>query len=767
MKKSRLYGYLMAIILILNSCSQTNNKGQKNDSGIVNTVEEFNKAITQAKPGDEIILSNGIWTDAHFVIATEGTIKKPITIKAQEKGKVILSGNTSLKIGGKHIIIKGLVFADGYTEEDALIIFKTDDGKLAENCRLTEIAIDHFNPTNRFDKSEWIHLHGKNNRVDHNYFGGKLNAGVTLVVKLNNKNSLENYHRIDHNHFGYRPNLGSNGGETLRVGVSTYSLSPSRTLIENNYFEQCDGEVEIVSLKSSDNIVRNNVFYESAGVLALRHGNRNLIENNFFIGNNKPGTGGVRVINEGHTIKNNHFQELKGKRFFGALPVMNGVPNSLINRYHRAENTDIIGNKFLKCDHIQFGVGADNERTDPPQHIRFTNNTFYHPTRKQVFEAISDYSTFSFTENTVVSSDISFSHKGFKKSEITFSKDPKDGLLKNESYQPELPITKHEVGPNWYTPKSKYYEINTEDPNIIKVTTNNNGALHNAIKQAKSGDIIELTSGTYVFSEPLVLNTSITINATDPEKPTIFKYEKNESQLPLVVIENGGSLRIKGVIFDGASDNGIAFAGISTSNKPMIAHYKLKVESCEFKNFDASRKTAFRAFKNTYADTLSFKNCKFQKISGNAISLDGENDARGRYNAEYVNIDNCHFQKVMGNAISLLRMGNDESTTGPFLELTNSTFIDVNNKDLGSVVLLWGVQKLNIDNLLFINSGKGGRAIKYEDPGWAISKIDNISLINSGRIETFGERTGSNIQIVKTESPMAYSAKYTGYTTVE
>ncbi|WP_378178054.1 chondroitinase-B domain-containing protein [Aquimarina sp. SS2-1] len=763
MKKSRLYGYLLAILFTVNSCTQSNSTKQNDRSHLVNTLKEFQNAITIAKPGDDIILSNGTWTDAHFILAAEGTEEKPITIKAQDKGKVILSGNTSLKIGGKHLIIQGLVFNNGYTEEDALIIFKTDDGKLAENCRLTEVAIDHFNPTNRFDKSEWIHLHGKNNRVDHSYFGGKLNAGVTLVVRLNNKNSLENHHRIDHNYFGYRPNLGSNGGETLRVGVSTYSLSPSRTLIEYNYFEQCDGEVEIVSLKSSDNIVRNNVFYESVGVLALRHGNRNLIENNFFIGNNKPGTGGVRVINAGHTIKNNHFQELKGKRFFGTLPVMNGVPNSLINRYHRAENTDVTGNKFLKCDHIQFGVGADNERTDPPQDIRFTNNIFYHPERKQVFEAISDYSTFSFSENQVVSADPKFNHKGFEQVEIAFSKDPVDGLLKSKSYQPKFPFTKKEIGPDWYTPKLKYFEITNRNSNPIQVSGNDNDALFDTIEAAASGDTILLKSGTYIFNKPLIINKALTLISEKSDKQVIFTYDQNESQKPLIIIENGGSLSIDGVVFDGASANGIAQSGIATSSEPMIQHYKLKVNFCEFKNFDASRKTAFRAYKSTYADTIVFKNSRFHNISGNAISLDGENEDRGRYNAEYIEIDNCHFSNVMGNAISLLRMGNDESTTGPYLELKNSSFIEVNNKDLGSVILLWGVQKLNIDNLLFINSGKGGRAIKYEDPGWAISSIDNISLINSGRIESFGKRTGSNVQIIKTEKPLEFEPKFNGF----
>lgn len=34
----------------------------------------------------------------------------------------------------------------------------------------------------------------------------------------------------------------------------------SNTVIEENMFHHCNGEVEVVSIKSSDNIIRNNVF---------------------------------------------------------------------------------------------------------------------------------------------------------------------------------------------------------------------------------------------------------------------------------------------------------------------------------------------------------------------------------------------------------------------------------------------------------------------------------------------------------------------------
>ena len=92
----------------------------------------------------------------------------------------------------------------------------------------------------------------------------------------------DNSHRIDHNYFGSRPELGENGGETIRVGTSTYSRTSSKTLIENNIFRGCNGESEIISNKSGDNIYRNNLFIESEGTLTLRHGNNALVENNVF-----------------------------------------------------------------------------------------------------------------------------------------------------------------------------------------------------------------------------------------------------------------------------------------------------------------------------------------------------------------------------------------------------------------------------------------------------------------------------------------------------
>ena len=46
-------------------------------------------------------------------------------------------------------------------------------------------------------------------------------------------------------------------------------------------------------------------------------------------------TGGIRIINENQTVRNNYLYGLTGHRFRGALVIMNGVPNSPRNKWGR------------------------------------------------------------------------------------------------------------------------------------------------------------------------------------------------------------------------------------------------------------------------------------------------------------------------------------------------------------------------------------------------------------------------------------------------
>jgi poly(beta-D-mannuronate) lyase len=238
---------------------------------------------------------------------------------------------------------------------------------------LTNCAIINFSPSDSTKDNKWVSLYGTRNRVDHCYFEGKKNSGATLVVWLS---ARPNYHQIDYNHFAYRPVLyGWNGGETIRVGTSDWSMYESFTTVEYNLFEVCNGEIETISSKSCGNIYRYNTFLSCQGTLTLRHGNRCTVEGNFFIANHVPNSGGIRIIGEDHKVFNNYVCGTSGSSLKSALTLMNGVPNSPLNRYFQVKRAIVAYNTFVDNIYsINIGGGRDSELNLPPLDCVIANN---------------------------------------------------------------------------------------------------------------------------------------------------------------------------------------------------------------------------------------------------------------------------------------------------------------------------------------------------------------------------------------------------------
>jgi poly(beta-D-mannuronate) lyase len=328
-------------------------------------------AIKRAWPGDSIVMADGTWKDAEIVFMAKGSAQKPVSLRARTPGKVVLTGQSRLHIGGSYLVVDGLWFKDGSIKSGSIIEFRVNPKTHASQCRLTNCAITDYNPPERGLDYKWCSLYGQNNRVDHCYFAGKTHVGTTLVVWVGQQ---PDRHRIDHNHFGPRPPLGENGGETIRVGTSEVSMNASRTIAEDNLFERCNGEVEVISNKSCENTYRRNTFRECAGTLTLRHGNRCEVYDNVFIGNGKKHTGGVRIIGEDHRVFRNHFLNLAGKDTRAAICMMNGIPNSELHGYWQVKRALVTSNAFVHCAQ-NFVIGyAGKDGTLPPVACVITNN---------------------------------------------------------------------------------------------------------------------------------------------------------------------------------------------------------------------------------------------------------------------------------------------------------------------------------------------------------------------------------------------------------
>ena len=729
-----------SLIILLSFLSIQSCKTYKDSGNLVHNISEFNLAVSNAKPGTTITLANGVWENSELVFTGKGTEENPITLTAQDKGQVVLSGLSNLRISGEYLIVKGLVFKNGYTPTSEVISFKTSSDKLANNCRLTECVIDNFSNPERHESDYWIGVYGKNNRVDHNHIEGKSNLGVTMAVRLNSVESQDNNHQIDHNYFGPRPNLGSNGGETLRIGTSHYSLTNSKTVVEYNYFDKCNGEQEIISNKSCQNTYRYNTFFECKGGMSLRHGNATLVDGNLFIGNGVASTGGIRVINGQQKVVNNYCIGLTGERFKGAFVVMNGVPNSSINRYHQVKDAVVENNTFINCDNIELCAGSDAERSAIPINSVINNNIFYHDKKDKLFTINDDISGITFNNNYVSANVITGIPTGFSKVNFTLTKD-KNGFLipdapelkKKVAINPNI-ASKDNTGTNWYSKKDK--NVNFRAGKTIKVAATEN-AIFDAVKNSNPGDVIELTSSeNYLTTKTIDVKHTISIISNLDKKPTLF-FEKSS----MFDIQNGGKLELEGLHFDGEESPDYAGnAVIRTSKYSMNHNYSLVVNNCEFDNLDVNHTfDVLQVYKNTFADTISITNSKFKTISGNIMLLDKETDDKGVYNAEYVILKNNVFTDVQGAILDLYRGGTDESTFGPFLEMEHNVLDNVGNgkrNKTNSSIRLYGAQYIALKNNIF-NSSKGINA--YLVVGGPIVNVLNNNFYKTDLPKITGE----------------------------
>ncbi|MBZ4188724.1 polysaccharide lyase 6 family protein [Niabella beijingensis] len=720
---------------------------------LVHTVDELKQQRSLVQPGDTVLLADKEWRDAVLDLEMDGTKEQPVVVRPQTMGKAVFTGRSAIRIGGQYLLVSGLYFKNGSTPGNAVIEFRTPGGKLANNSRVTQCVIENYSQPGRFTADVWVVLWGKRNRVDHCIFKDKLNAGPVLIVELNDERSQHNEHLVDSNYFAGRQRFGANGGETIRIGVSRYSLTASRTQIRANYFERCNGEVEIVSVKSGENKISNNTFFECEGSVVLRHGAGNVVSNNIFLGNNKPFTGGVRIINPGHTVTNNLFKELKGTGFRSALAVMNGVPNSLINRYFQVTDVAISHNTFISCSSPLFGAGKDAERTLSPQRTRFTGNLIV-GAEGALYEDANDDKGIQFRDNGVAGTRRATYPQGFRAVGVADHVLGKLHVKLNEKYG-VLPDQLSEMnagntGAGWYRPEPMQA---VRPPRVFTISPRDIPGLDQILQQMHPNDTLMLgEGGIYRLCRPIAVDKPLAVVAAPglSSRPVLVNG-CDKSMTAHVVIENGGALFIKGIAFDGAYESfGAVTAGIRSSEKPMNRHYKLHIDDCAFYNFNESSHAGFAGTKSTYADSILITNSLFRNISGTAVNLAEEKEDKGYYGAEYLVVKNTVFTNILGSAINVYRGGNDESTTGPFATIDHCTFNEVENREQGTAVRLAGVQYARITNSNFVNSGSGGRVIEFRefrnDPLW----VDHCNFYNCGRLESFYNKvSGPHIYKIK------------------
>ena len=663
----------------------------KAEDFFIDSKASLEKALATVEPGDEIVLKNGVYKDFEIIFSAKGSEGKPIVLRAEEKGKVLLTGQSSLSLGGAHLVVSGLIFKDGYSPSGAVISYRINKNEIANHSRVTEVVIEDYSKPDKFENDYWVALYGKHNRLDHSYLAGKRNRGVTLAVRLNSKSSIENHHLIDHNYFGYRPELGSNGGETLRIGTSHYSLENSFTQVENNVFERCNGEVEIISVKSGGNIIHGNTFIESRGTLTLRHGNNNVVTNNVFLGNGVHNTGGVRVINANQEVANNLFKSLTGYRFGSGFTVMNGVPNSPQNRYHQVDGANIHHNTFIDVEHIQFAAGADEERSAPPINSKFTNNLLLSQNAPITMSFFDDIKGIKFADNVANYSVESTVQEGFSKiSNIgqTLSEDQEVGKV---GASPDIvTLSRDDVGPSWYA--KKQYEVPFDSGREIVVEPGVN-TLFNAVAKASDGDTLILQKGNYSEEKTVVIDKTLSIKGVSQENVVLLPQ-----RTALFEIIDNGNLKLAFLSLSGEDAPDAAGNTLLRTQKwGMMTNYRFDMRNVSVLNLNINHSYHFfAAGARSFATSFNIENSEFSNITGNILLFDKERDDLGIYNVEVLNFSNNHIEQVDGALALIYRGGTDESTFGPkvtfFKNQLERVGLGKRNKSKASI-FLHGVQQ--------------------------------------------------------------------------
>jgi poly(beta-D-mannuronate) lyase len=360
----------------------------------------FRAAVKKLQPGDVFVLEAGEWRDADLEFVGHGTEALPITLRAAQPGAVKLTGASRLRLAGEYLVVEGLWFSDVTPPRSEIIATRQDSKHLAAHCVLRDCAITQNKPKSADKEEKWVSLYGTHHLVERNHFVGKTSKGALLVVWLDPSATEPAAHRIVANYFGRRPRLGRNGGESIRVGDSETSLLSARCVVERNYFEHCDGEVECISNKSCDNLYRGNRFVECQGTLTLRHGHRCTVEGNLFEGHGVSGTGGIRIIGEDHRVIGNRLLDLTGEGTRAALCVMNGIRNTPLNGYSRVKRALIRGNIVLNCKQsVALGVSNTAQETEPPQAVQIEDNLFLSK-KAQIFHVLDPQAQVTWRNNT-------------------------------------------------------------------------------------------------------------------------------------------------------------------------------------------------------------------------------------------------------------------------------------------------------------------------------------------------------------------------------
>lgn len=340
--------------------------------------------LAGASGGDEIIV-----TGSGEMSLKNLSFNSPVLIRAASIGGTTLTNATI--DNSNNIIVQGFVFGPNDESTYLKIVNST-------NIQVLRNTFDHTDVMNSqtaivtTQASEYI-------SIGYNEFRGKnqmfTSEGYKLTgsyIKTQFDDPLMTKHlHVYRNHFKdiypYVPDgttpTGDSDREVMAMGIADSQDVVTNNVVEYNLFENCDGENEIITVKTSNNKFRYNTFKNSMGSLSFRLGSDNEAYGNYFYGEGASAnwdddnyqTGGIRVYGSGHLIYDNYMEGLTGISWRRPILIDSGDTSDSTgaDSHETPSNLSVYDNTIVDSVGGGIHIGSDNYG-NMPYNISVDNN---------------------------------------------------------------------------------------------------------------------------------------------------------------------------------------------------------------------------------------------------------------------------------------------------------------------------------------------------------------------------------------------------------
>jgi parallel beta-helix repeat protein len=335
---------------------------------IIVKFSEIPYVLNNLNKNDTVWIEDGLYNNQPIVISYNSDEK--IVIKAISNGGVILSERSSIVFkNAKNVKLEGLYFS----KMDGISI-------ILDNSNAIEIKNVYFHECGSHPISSIIRIQNasNNNSIVNCTFNGSKAQSISIITKDEIDIVMKN-NKIINNHFCNIKNISevyplllANGMEAIMIGFGTdvtrkFCLN---TIVQGNLFENIIGDgFEIISNKTSENIIENNIFLNNKSGITLRSGDKVLFSKNKLINTDK----GLRIFGKNHIILNNYFY---GSKIAIDLPSsqFDSIGDGSNKEYFLQKNILIKDNLFSNNDTIMY-FGKGNFKLIP-ENIIVTENKF-------------------------------------------------------------------------------------------------------------------------------------------------------------------------------------------------------------------------------------------------------------------------------------------------------------------------------------------------------------------------------------------------------